>query len=40
MVGEITVDPAPPGAEPLISQAKSQPWKNLERSSDPPAPDP
>jgi plastocyanin len=40
MVGEITVRPAPPGAEPLISQAKSQPWKNLERSSDPPVPDP
>jgi plastocyanin len=40
MVGEITVLAAPPGAEPLISQAKSQPWKNLERSNDPPVPDP
>jgi plastocyanin len=40
MVGEITVRPAPAGAEPLISQAKSQPWKTLERSSDAPVPDP
>jgi plastocyanin len=40
MIGEITVRPAPPGAEPLISQAKSQPWKNLQRSGDPPVPDP
>ncbi|HUN59114.1 MAG TPA: plastocyanin/azurin family copper-binding protein [Candidatus Binataceae bacterium] len=40
MVGEITVRPASPDAEPLISQAKSQPWKNLERSSDPPVSDP
>ena len=40
MVGEITVRPPPPGEEPLISQANSQPWKSLERSSDPPIPDP
>lgn len=40
MVGEVIVRPAPAGAEPLISQAKSQPWKDLERSNDPPVPDP
>jgi plastocyanin len=37
MVGEVTVLPAPPGAESLISQAKSQPLKS---NNDPPAQDP
>lgn len=40
MIGEILVLPPPAGAEPLISQAKSQPWKHLERDSGDPAPDP
>ena len=39
MVGEITVLPAPPGTEPLISQAKSQPWKN-DRGTGSAVPDP
>ncbi|MGA2410026.1 MAG: plastocyanin/azurin family copper-binding protein [Candidatus Binataceae bacterium] len=40
MVGEITVLPPSGSAEPLLSQAKSQPWKRLERDSDGPIPDP
>jgi plastocyanin len=39
-VGDITVLPTPPRAEPLISQARSQPPKNLEPTNDPPVPDP
>ena len=34
MVGEVVVRPAPPAAEPMISQAKSQPWKSLEHGGD------
>jgi plastocyanin len=40
MVGDITVLPPPAGAEPLISQAKSQSLKHLERDSGGPLPDP